>query len=170
MAEDIRNHAGTRRRRSAPGSPARARRTYAGAGAVSGSNALRPEKVPSAGENLRLITTEPAGISAMNMGYLLFLVLAAVATVLICVNYLRLQSRYTGLQKENTSLTAALSAERLENDANYNRIVSNVNLEEVREIAEKRLGMVYPSASQVCYYEESENNYVKQYLDIPGNG
>ena len=69
----------------------------------------------------------------MNLGYVAFLTVAAIVTVLMCVNYLRLQARYTAIQTQATSLEASLSELKLDNDAEYNRIISGVNLEHVKE-------------------------------------
>ena len=106
----------------------------------------------------------------MNLGYVAFLTVAAIVTVLMCVNYLRLQARYTAIQKQATSLEASLSELKLDNDAEYNRIISGVNLEHVKEVAMGRLGMVYASIDQIVEYEAADHDYVKQYQEIPGNG
>ncbi|MCR4960230.1 MAG: hypothetical protein K6A74_02160 [Lachnospiraceae bacterium] len=103
----------------------------------------------------------------MNIGYVMFLTLAAVLTVMICVNYLRLQARYTSLQKTTTALELRLGSLKLENDAEYNRIISGVNLEDVKAYAMDRLGMVYATEDQIVTYEAAEKDYVKQYRDIP---
>ena len=104
----------------------------------------------------------------MNLGYVIFLAVAAVLSVAICVNYLKLQANYTQLQKTGTSLEVQLSELRLENDAVYNRIISSVNLEHVKDVAMNKLGMVYSSEVQTVTYQETEPDYVRQYQDIPG--
>lgn len=103
----------------------------------------------------------------MNFGYVMFLTLAAIATVAICVNYLRLQARYTAVQKQSTNLEATLGSLRIENDAEYNRIISSVNLEDVKERAMNRLGMVYASEDQIVTYDATTPDYVKQYQAVP---
>ena len=105
----------------------------------------------------------------MNLGYVLFLACAAVLTVMICVNYLKLQARYTSLQKQGTRLETTLDSLKLDNDEEYNRIVSGVNLEHVKTVAMQKLGMVYASQDQIVTYDAAGKDYVKQYQDIPGN-
>ena len=105
----------------------------------------------------------------MNLGYVLFLACAAVLTVMICVNYLKLQARYTSLQKDGTRLETRLGQMKLDNDEEYNRIVSGVNLEHVKKVAIEKLGMVYASQDQIVTYDAAGKDYVKQYQDIPGN-
>ena len=103
----------------------------------------------------------------MNLGYVAFLAIAAVLTVAICVNYLRLQATCTSLQKEAISLENTLSRLKLDNDEEYNRIISGVNLEEVKEKAMTRMGMVYAKEDQIVEYEPATGDYVKQYQDVP---
>lgn len=103
----------------------------------------------------------------MNFSYVLFLTAAAVITVMVCINYLKLQSENTTLQKDVTSLGTQLCGLKLENDAEYNRIVSSVNLEQVKDVAMNEFGMVYAGSSQIRTYSSIDNDYVKQYQDIP---
>ena len=177
MAGEIRNiseksrRRGTKSRRQTTGYGSSSYPAASYAAATRGSAALSPGTREKAEASFEVIPGREtvSGGSSMNLGYLLFLAGAAIACVTFCVNYLQLQSKCTALRQENTQLTATLGSLKIENDAAYNRIISDVNLEEVKDIAMNRLGMVYASATQVYYYEETENNYVKQYKDIPGN-
>lgn len=103
----------------------------------------------------------------MNLSYVVFLAVAAVVTVMVCINYLQLQSRNTTYQKTVTSLNTQLSELKLENDSQYNRIISSVDLEHVKDVAMNELGMTYPTEDQVYTYDATENDYVKQYQDVP---
>ena len=103
----------------------------------------------------------------MNLGYVLFLTIAAVISVMVCVNYLKLQSSYTALQKEAIRMESKLNTLRIENDTEYNRIMSSINLEEIKETAIDRLGMVYINADQIETYNASGSDYVRQYMEIP---
>ena len=53
----------------------------------------------------------------MNLSYVVFLTAAAVITVMVCINYLKLQSQNTTYQKTVTALNTQLSEMKLENDA-----------------------------------------------------
>jgi len=104
---------------------------------------------------------------SMNLHYVLFLTVAAVAVVMICIFYLKLQATSTQLQKRTVSLQSQLKNLQIENDIVYNEIVSGVDLEEVREVAVERLGMTYPSQTQIVAYDAVSSDYVKQYEEIP---
>ena len=104
---------------------------------------------------------------SMNLRYVLFLSVAAVAVVMVCIFYLRLQATSTQLQKKTVSLQTQLKNLQIENDIVYNEIISGVDLELVREVATEELGMTYPSQSQIVSYEAVSSDYVKQYEEIP---
>lgn len=103
----------------------------------------------------------------MNFAYVMFLTIAAVITVLVCVDYLRLQARYTTIQKESTRLEETLGTLRISNDEEYNRIISSVNLEDVKETAIEKLGMVYASEEQIVPYDAEVHDYVRQFQALP---
>ena len=103
----------------------------------------------------------------MNFAYVMFLTIAAVITVLVCVDYLRLQARYTTIQKESTRLEETLGTLRISNDEEYNRIISSVNLEDVKETAIEKLGMVYASEEQIVPYDAEVHDYVRQFQELP---
>jgi len=104
----------------------------------------------------------------MNMGYVLFLTLAAALTVMVCIDYLKLQAVSTQLRKQVTGLETTLADAQLENETKYNQVISNVDLEEVRERAINELGMAYPTEGQIITYESADRDYVRQYQEIPG--
>lgn len=104
---------------------------------------------------------------SMNLRYVLFLTVAAVAVVTICVYFLKLQATSTQLQKKTVSLQTTLKDLKIENDIVYNEIVSGIDLEQVREKAVEELGMSYPAQSQIVYYDEASSDYVKQFEEIP---
>lgn len=103
----------------------------------------------------------------MNLGYVIFLTVAAVVTMLVCVNFLQLRAKGTLLKKEVTALAAELDAAVLENDSDYNQVMNGVDLEHVKEVAMNELGMVRASASQIETYEATGGDYVRQYAEIP---
>ena len=53
------------------------------------------------------------------------------------------------------------------NDQEYNRIISSINLEEVRRIAMGELGMVYAEEGQIITYEGNRSDYMRK---VTGKG
>ncbi len=107
-------------------------------------------------------------LKTLSIGYTLFLAAASALTLWVCASYLQLQADNTARVKHIAALEAQLSELKTENDDEYNRVTTSVDLEEVREIAINELGMVYASADQVVLYDSEGSDYVKQYADIPG--
>ena len=106
----------------------------------------------------------------MNAAYVIFLAIAATIVLLLCVNYVRLQSEVTKNSKNVTALQEELSDLKEENTTKYNAVVDAVNLDEIRDRAINQLGMKYASSDQIVEYNNPASDYVKQYDDIPENG
>ena len=105
----------------------------------------------------------------MSPGYVLFLTAAAVIALVVCINYVQLQARITSSSKNITAMQGELAALREENATRYNAVMDTVNLEEVRNKADK-MGMVYATAEQIVLYNSPSADSVKQYEHIPENG
>lgn len=106
----------------------------------------------------------------MNPGYVMFLTVAAICALFICVNYVKLQSRITKCSENITALQAELTDMREENNTRYNFVMDSVNLDEIRTKAQDELGMVYASEDQIIEYTSPSADYVKQYETIPEDG
>lgn len=106
----------------------------------------------------------------MNKGYVLFLAVAAIAALIVCVKYLQLQSEITTRSERIAVLQRELSDLKEENSAMYSSATDGVNMEQVRQKAVEELGMHAASSEQVIEYDSPTSSYVKQYEDIPENG
>jgi len=103
----------------------------------------------------------------MNLPYVLFLVSALVIMGVVLVGYIQLQADITNSVKNISKLESELNDLKLENDENYSRITSSVDLEEIRRIAIGELGMHYAEEGQIINYSVDGSDYVKQLTDIP---
>ena len=56
---------------------------------------------------------------------------------------------------------------RLDNDENYSRITSSINLDEVKRIAIQELGMGYAQECQIITFNGESSDYVRQTGEIP---
>lgn len=106
-------------------------------------------------------------VNYLSIGYTLFLTAASVLALWVCAGYLKLQADNTARMKNIAALEAQLSDMKAENDDEYNRVTSSVDLEKVRDIAINELGMVYAQADQVILYDGQGSDYVRQYEEIP---
>lgn len=103
----------------------------------------------------------------MTLPYVVFLTAAAVATVFLCVTYLKLQAAGITYRSEIAALESRISTMRLANDNAYEDAVSSVNMEQVKEIAVNDLGMTYAKEGQIITYSSQDGDYIRQYGEIP---
>lgn len=103
----------------------------------------------------------------MNKGYI---AVAAAAFVIVCgvlMGYVNLQSDITNHITNISKLESQLNEMRLANDETYTKIMSSIDLEEIKRIAVNELGMKYAKEGQVIEYTGEGNDYVRQYGQIP---
>lgn len=98
----------------------------------------------------------------MNPGYVVFLMGALCVCAFVLINYLQLQSDITAKVKHISRLESELNTLQLTNEENYNRIVSGIDLEEIRKIAIGELGMTYAQEGQIITYESAGNDYMRR--------
>lgn len=103
----------------------------------------------------------------INMPYVMFLTAASIATVFLCVNYLKLQAQGTTYRNQIARLESTLSTAKTANDNAYEDAMSSVNMEEIKNIAVNELGMEYAGEGQVIFYDSQEGDYIRQYQEIP---
>lgn len=103
----------------------------------------------------------------MNIGSVLSLAIPMVAAGLILTAYLTLQSDITNSIKNIAALESTLNNLKMENDENYSRITSSVDLEEVKRIAIQELGMRYAEEGQIIRFNGEGSDYIRQTGNIP---
>ena len=101
------------------------------------------------------------------MGYVFFLSLAMVVAGWVLIGYIRLQADITTSIKNISRLESKLNTMKLDNDEEYNRITSSVDLEEVKRIAIQELGMRYAEEGQIITFSGKGSDYMRQVADIP---
>lgn len=97
----------------------------------------------------------------MSLGYVMFLMTALGVCAIILINYVQLQSELTNKTREVASLERQLNMLKVDNDETYNRIISSIDLEEVRQIAIGELGMSYAGEGQIITYSSTGNDYMR---------
>lgn len=142
-------------------------------------NTIRKEALPKTGEQItpkqpkkmsRQVRKNRNKALRMNAGYVVFLAIAAIAALIVCTGYLKLQSEITSRSRNIASLQEELADLKEDNTTRYNAVLNSVNLEEIRDKAIHELGMVYADPEQIIKYKSPTGNKVKQYQDIPESG
>lgn len=113
------------------------------------------------------IPERPKRLFNMSAGYVLFLLLSLLISATVCIGYVRLRSELTADQKEISKLESTYNALKQSNDEEYDRIMASVDLESIKKRAMTEYGMKYPNEDQVVNISGADNDYVRQYGDIP---
>lgn len=103
----------------------------------------------------------------MNKGYIGVAFAAFVIVCCVLMAYVNLQSDITNHITTISKLESQLNEMKLANDETYTKIMSSVDLEEIKRIAVNELGMKYAKEGQVVEYTGEGNDYVRQYGALP---
>lgn len=103
----------------------------------------------------------------MNLGYIFFMMIAILVVCVVLIGYVELQADITNRINHISQLESQLNELKLENDETYTKIMSSVDLEEIKRIAINELGMKYAKEGQVITYSGEGSDYVRQYKEIP---
>ena len=106
-------------------------------------------------------------VAPMNLGYIFFMMLATLVVCVVLIGYVELQADITNRINHISKLESRLNDLKLANDEEYTKIMSSVDLEEIKRIAIEELGMKYAKDGQVITYSGEGNDYVRQYKEIP---
>lgn len=154
------------------GSRGKSRKTNQDYGYIEGSAVKKLQTAPTKREYERPVhqtqSVRRTRIKAvpMNKGYI---AVAAVAFVIVCsvlMGYVNLQSDITNHITNISKLESQLNEMKLANDETYTKIMSSVDLEEIKRIAVNELGMKYAKEGQVVQYTGEGNDYVRQYGEV----
>lgn len=131
-----------------------------------------PKKAPktSTGEvakTNRMIRKNRERALSMDLPYLVVMSAAVAVMLLLCVNYIAIQSKLTSTIKQTQKNESNLEKLRNENDSMENMIATYVDLDHIYDVATNKLGMIYARKNQVITYEKTESEYVRQFEDIP---
>lgn len=110
---------------------------------------------------------EARKMTAVSFGYFFVMVAFIMTVCVILIGYINLQSDITNRIEHISSMESELNSLKQENDETYTKIMSEVDLEEIKRIAIGELGMKYAKDGQVITYTGEGSDYVRQYSNIP---
>ena len=103
----------------------------------------------------------------MNRGFVVFLTVCVLVTACTAAAFVQLQAQMTNHMRNVANLESQVIDLRADNDVRYKKLTTSVDLNHIKKVAMKELGMSYPSKDQVVYYTVDNNNLMDQYEDIP---
>lgn len=124
------------------------------------------KKAPS-NKTKKNLTEKAEKALAFNMGYTIFVTAAVLVMIFACIAILYMESRISLQQANINQLETQLEVIEEENAAYRLSLESMYTLDEIYDVATNELGMVYAEKGQIVYYESADEDYVKQYQDVP---
>ena len=137
-------------------------------------NTARQTRTAPGPERRQVRVVEPAGRKhgknqKMILGYVLFMSVALALMGVMLVFYIGLQSEVKSTVKTISQKESELNDLRNSNDEMESRVKSDVDLEEIKEIAMGQLGMIYAKEGQIETFLSEDSDYVRQLQEIPAN-
>lgn len=132
--------------------------------------ARRPSERPGADTRVRRqkrISEKADRALAFNMRYTVFVILAVFIMAAACVVMLYMESRIKTQQDNINNLETQLEAINDDNAAFRMTLDNMYTLDQIYDAATNELGMVYAKKGQIVYYDSANEDYVKQYQDVP---
>lgn len=128
----------------------------------------RRERIQERPKPRRYPVRKPARIPGISGKAFVFLT-AMLSAVTICgFSYLTTQYEVRDMKSQIVSLQSEISKQKEDNDIEYEKIISSVDLAEIYKKATKKLKMVQAEKNQIYKYNSKKSDMVKQYADIPG--
>lgn len=132
---------------------------------------VSPEmKPPRKNKNENKRQSVPASLDralAFNLKYTIFVVASVCIMIAACVVMLYMETRVSEQKRNINGLEAQLEEAQTDNAAYKSSIEGMYTLDEIYDVATNELGMVYARSGQIIYYESANEDYVKQYRDVP---
>ncbi|MFW6015445.1 MAG: hypothetical protein ACOCRK_03345 [bacterium] len=101
-----------------------------------------------------------------NLGYKFVLFFAIVATLAICVIYLKTEMNISKKSSDIKILEQEYEKLKDNNNILMQSVEIKWDLDEVYTIATEELGMIKPDSEQIKYYKEENASYMNQYSEI----
>lgn len=104
---------------------------------------------------------------AFDLKYTICVVASVFIMVAACVSMLYMESKIDAQENNISKLETQLETMEADNAAYKMSIENMYSMEELYDAAVNELGMVYAKKGQIVYYESADEDYVKQYQDVP---
>ena len=136
---------------------------------VEGTTAYAPERAAQKEIRTPSVTVERNREKALsvNLGFVIFLAFISIATVFMCVRYLKLKATITSQISANENLESSLRQMRSENDALLENVNNCIDWNYIKDVAINEMGMKYATEDQIVWYNTDESCYMRQYAEVP---
>ena len=115
----------------------------------------------------RRISPQAERALAFNFKYTLYVTFACIIMACAGVVLLTSEAKLTKQRQNISNLEAELKTITDDNAAYRIKLDNMYSLDQVYDIATNELGMVYAKKGQIVYYDGANEDYVKQYRNVP---
>ena len=129
-----------------------------------------PQRAPqrrTAGESQKRVSAKADKALAFDMRYTMFVMASVLIVIAACVLMLHMEASINEKKSNLNALESELETIEDDNAALKLSLESMYSLDEIYDVATNDLGMVYAKKGLIVYYESANEDYVKQYQDIP---
>lgn len=133
------------------------------------SDEQKRQEIKRHNRNYRKTYRENENAFTMSVPYVIFLTVAVIAVVAMCIQYLQLSAKVADAKNNIASLESNIDTLAAQNDAIDYDINGYIDVDYIMKVAIEELGMVNPAKNQIQYYDSSALEYMKQYEDIPNS-
>lgn len=105
---------------------------------------------------------------AIDAGFMFFLTIAVMATMVVCINFIRLKADVERATKDLAYVKEEVIDLKAKNDAAYNKVLTSIDYEEIRKIATQEYGMVPAGQNQIVEFVSDMEDYMTQYKVVTG--
>lgn len=106
---------------------------------------------------------------SMTIPHMILAIICMAGMFMIISEYLDIHSRIQSEQYAIMQLKSELNDKKVSNEEEYGRIMGSIDIEEIKAVAMNELGMKYPDTSQIVEFTDNNDDFVRQYKDIPGD-
>ncbi len=103
----------------------------------------------------------------INLPYVMFLLVAACAVVISCMQYINLNSEISKVTDSIALMESNIDTLKAQNDAIEYEIDSSIDMDTILKTATEELGMVQVDKDSIRFYTSTEGEYMKQFSDVP---
>lgn len=134
------------------------------------SRRVSPQQRPQERQKVkRRVTAQTKKTLAFSAGYMMFMVCMVGLVVGSCVLMLYMNTKISTQQNNISALESELEKIQDDNAAHKLRLNNMYTLDDIYNVATNELGMVYAKKGQIIYYDSADEDYVKQYQNVPGS-
>lgn len=103
----------------------------------------------------------------ISIPYVMFLLASACAIILLCIQYINLNSEISKINDSIVSMEKSTATLKAQNDAVEYEINNIVDMDTILKTAKEELGMVQVNENSIRFYTSTDGEYMKQFSDVP---